>query len=140
GRGQEGARSTADCTRAGSLSASISGSAKLADVLMHHVLKKSIIRNADERVLTRADLYAAIDLATCLSVPRARVDSILSSALSHIQGKARRDRRLALALMAGDDLPGRRNAGLAASFGECIPEPLAVIAAIGEKCLPEASC
>jgi hypothetical protein len=56
------------------------------------------------------------------------------------RGKARRDRRLALALMAGDDLPGRRNAGLAASFGECIPEPLAVIAAIGEKCLPEASC
>jgi hypothetical protein len=34
---------------------------RLANILIHHVLKKSVLKSASDRVLTRADLYSAID-------------------------------------------------------------------------------
>lgn len=61
---------------------------RLADTLMHHVLKKSILSTPEQRMLTRAELYGTIDVATRVSVPRAAIDSIaqvavaLSSALT----------------------------------------------------------
>jgi hypothetical protein len=63
---------------------------RLADVLMYHVLKISIVKNADERALTRADLYSVIDAATRVSVPRAAVDSMthFTSALAIAFGGA----------------------------------------------------
>jgi hypothetical protein len=41
----------------------------LADVLMYHVLKKSILKNRAERVLTREELYRAVDAATQVARP-----------------------------------------------------------------------
>jgi len=49
---------------------------RLADPLAHRVLEKSIVKMAQERVLTRADLYDAIDAATRTSVPRAFIDGL----------------------------------------------------------------
>jgi len=50
---------------------------QLANVLLYHVLKKSVLKNAADRVLTRAELYSAIDAATQISVPRQMVGSML---------------------------------------------------------------
>jgi hypothetical protein len=50
---------------------------QLANVLLYHVLKKSVLKNAADRVLTRADLYSAIDAATQISVSRQTVGSML---------------------------------------------------------------
>lgn len=49
----------------------------LAARLIHHVLKKSVLKLASERVLTRAELYGAIDAATRVSVPRQAAGSML---------------------------------------------------------------
>ena len=43
---------------------------QLVDSLVYQVLEKSIVKSAHDRVLTRADLYAAIDAATLISIPR----------------------------------------------------------------------
>jgi hypothetical protein len=50
---------------------------RLSNVLLYHVLKKSVLKNASDRVLTRAELYKEVDAATLLSVPRQAVGSIL---------------------------------------------------------------
>jgi hypothetical protein len=50
---------------------------RLSDVLIYHVLKKSILENTADRVLTRADLYTVIDLATQLVLPRTTVGTLL---------------------------------------------------------------
>jgi hypothetical protein len=50
---------------------------RLANVLIYHVLKKSVLKQAFERVLTRAELYAVIDAATRVSVTRQAAGSIL---------------------------------------------------------------
>ena len=50
---------------------------QLANVLLYCVLKKSVLRNAADRVLTRAELYSAIDAATHISVSRQTVGSML---------------------------------------------------------------
>lgn len=42
---------------------------RLVNPLVYQVLKKSILDNSRERVLTRADLYCAIDAATQISMP-----------------------------------------------------------------------
>jgi hypothetical protein len=57
---------------------------QLANVLSYHVLKKSVLKNAADRVLTRAELYSVIDDATQISVSRQAVGSMLdiSSALA----------------------------------------------------------
>ena len=47
---------------------------KLADVLVYRVLKKSVLKEAPERVLTRAELYDAIDSASRISMPRTTID------------------------------------------------------------------
>jgi hypothetical protein len=50
---------------------------RLADIVMHHVLKKSVLTDATDRVLTRAELYRVIDAATLLTVPRHTVGAML---------------------------------------------------------------
>ena len=50
---------------------------RLVDPLAHRVLEKSIVKTAQERVLTRADLYDAIDAATRTSVSRASIDGLV---------------------------------------------------------------
>jgi hypothetical protein len=50
----------------------------LADVLIYHALKKSVLKNASDRVLTRAELYNAIDAATRISVSRQTAGSMLN--------------------------------------------------------------
>ena len=49
---------------------------RLADPLVYGVLKKSVIKPPEDRVLTRADLYSEIDAATRTSVPRASVEAL----------------------------------------------------------------
>ena len=49
---------------------------RLADPLVYRVLEKSVIKTPEDRVLTRADLYSAIDAATRTSVPRASVEAL----------------------------------------------------------------
>jgi hypothetical protein len=50
---------------------------QLANVLLYHVLKKSVLKDAVDRVLTLAELYGAIDTATQISVSRQTVGSML---------------------------------------------------------------
>jgi len=50
---------------------------RLANVLIYHVLKKSVLKQASERVLTRAELYSVIDAATRVSVTRQAAGSML---------------------------------------------------------------
>ena len=50
---------------------------RLANVLIYHVLKKSVVKQASERVLTRAELYRVIDAATRVSVTRQAAASML---------------------------------------------------------------
>jgi hypothetical protein len=61
-------------------------SRQLANGLVYQVLKKSVLKNATERVLTQADLYTTIDAATRVSVSRKTVGSMLdiSSAVTAI--------------------------------------------------------
>ena len=49
---------------------------RLADPLVYRVLEKCTLSTPQDRVLTRADLYAAIDGVTLTSVPRAAVDRL----------------------------------------------------------------
>jgi hypothetical protein len=51
-------------------------SKRLTDVLMHHVLKKCTLKNPEDRVLTRGELYSVIDAATSLFLPRSTVDTL----------------------------------------------------------------
>jgi hypothetical protein len=50
---------------------------RLANVLIYHVLRKSVPKQAAERVLTRAELYGGIDAATRVSVTRQAAGSML---------------------------------------------------------------
>ena len=50
---------------------------RLVDLLIFHVLKKSILEDPKERVLTRAELYSVIDLSTQVSVRRADVSALV---------------------------------------------------------------
>jgi hypothetical protein len=50
---------------------------RLANGLIYHVLKKSVLKEAKDRVLTRAELYGEIDTATRVSVPRQAAGSML---------------------------------------------------------------
>jgi hypothetical protein len=50
---------------------------RLANVLIYHVLKKSVLKRASDRVLTRPDLYSVIDAATRVSVTRQAAGSML---------------------------------------------------------------
>lgn len=52
---------------------------RIADILIYRVLEKSITKNTADRVLTRADLFKAIDSASRVSVPRPLVDLAMSS-------------------------------------------------------------
>ena len=78
---------------------------RLADPLVYRVLEKSIVNTPQERVLTRADLYDAIDAATRTSVPRASVDDLarLASALAGSLGGG---------LGTGNPFPLQKQAGL----------------------------
>ena len=53
---------------------------RLADYLFCWVLKRSIADAPQDRVLTQADLYRAIDAATRVSVPRRSVDNLMRHA------------------------------------------------------------
>ncbi len=87
---------------------------RLADVLIYHVLKKSVGKNADERALTRAELYSVIDAATGLFVPRAAVDAITRLACTLASGLVGGPAGVALTatdidwLFADRDLPALR--------------------------------
>jgi hypothetical protein len=65
---------------------------RLADILIYQTLKKSILKNRSERVLTRADLYAAIDSTTKVMVSRQAANAmtqlgpLVASALTEGQG------------------------------------------------------
>ena len=48
---------------------------RLVDSLVYRVLEKSIVKELQERVLTRAELYGMIDAATRISVPRESADA-----------------------------------------------------------------
>ncbi len=50
---------------------------QLSNTLLYHVLKKSIQKDPEERVLTRPELYSTIDAATQISVSRKTVGSML---------------------------------------------------------------
>ena len=50
---------------------------RLANTVIYKVLQKSILNDAQNRVLTRADLYSTIETATRISLPRSDVDDIL---------------------------------------------------------------
>ena len=50
---------------------------QLSNTLLYHVLKKSVLKSPEERVLTRAELYSTIDAATQISVSRKTVGSML---------------------------------------------------------------
>ena len=50
---------------------------RLANVLMYHALNKSVSKSAADRVLTRAELYSAIDTSTQMTVSRQMVGSML---------------------------------------------------------------
>jgi hypothetical protein len=50
---------------------------RLTNVLIYHALRKSVLKQASERVLTRAELYGAIDAATRVSVTRQAAGSML---------------------------------------------------------------
>lgn len=52
---------------------------QLVNHLMYQVLQKSIAGESRDRVLTRADLYRAIDAATRISIPRAFLDGYTRS-------------------------------------------------------------
>ena len=52
--------------------------ARTADVLIYKVLQKSIASNPAERMVTRAELYSAVDEATRISVPRSAADNMLA--------------------------------------------------------------
>jgi hypothetical protein len=54
-------------------------SARLTNVLMYHVLKKSILDNANDRVLTRAELDRAVSAATAVTLQRPAVDAIVAA-------------------------------------------------------------
>src|SRR5208282_5080650 len=64
---------------------------QLADILVYRVLEKSIVKTPRDRVLTRADLYDAIDTATRLSVRRSDIDAFakLASGLAGSFGGVR---------------------------------------------------
>jgi hypothetical protein len=49
---------------------------RLADILIYRVLEKSIEKDPANRVLTRADLYSAVDNATRIFVPRQAADML----------------------------------------------------------------
>ncbi|MGU7772757.1 hypothetical protein ACV229_21605, partial [Burkholderia sp. MR1-5-21] len=57
---------------------------RIADVLIYRVLERSIAKNSADRVLTRADLYLAVDQATRIFVPRTVADmlALISSGLT----------------------------------------------------------
>src|SRR5882724_2062131 len=50
---------------------------QLSNTLLYHVLKKSVLKSPEERVLTRAELYSTIDAVTQISVSRKTVGSML---------------------------------------------------------------
>jgi hypothetical protein len=58
--------------------------ARIADVLLYHVLEKSVADIPADRVLTRANFYAAVDQATRIFVPRAAADmlALISSGIT----------------------------------------------------------
>ena len=63
---------------------------RLANHLIYEVLKRSINETPGDRVLSRADLYSAIDAEPQLTIPRAAFESVLTGeALSRVGGLSR---------------------------------------------------
>ena len=63
---------------------------RLADHLIYEVRNRSINETPSNRVLSRADLYSAIDAETQLTVPHAAIESVLAgAALSRVGGLSR---------------------------------------------------
>ncbi|MPZ09237.1 MAG: hypothetical protein GEU89_03375 [Kiloniellaceae bacterium] len=91
---------------------------RIADVLVYRVLKKSVIRTPRDRVLTRAELYEAIDAATSLMMPRAMVEALGQLASGLV-------RPLAGATGIGNILPGDEIGWLIRS--DTLPAPKAVV-------------
>lgn len=86
-------------------------SPQIADLLIYHVLQRSIVKTPNDRVLTRADLLSIIDKASRVSVPRASFD-ILAQLIPQISGLSNPNLPVAFDLPAwlvkGSDLPLNR--------------------------------
>ena len=111
---------------------------RLADHLICRVLEKSVVKATQDRVLTRAALYATIDTATRLSVPRATAYAVSQIASGFLQslGAASAPATVLLAettgpLIAGEMLPTPRGmirretvesaaANALKAFGTCV--------------------
>lgn len=112
---------------------------RLADILVYRVLRTSILKEPKDRVLTRAQLYEAIDAATRISMPRAALDPFASTfstlAVATLGGSAAPQMNLAAGetnwIINGESLPAPRGiihrqgpataAGTAVNkFGACV--------------------
>ena len=88
---------------------------KLSDFLVYRVLKKSMVKEARERVLTRADLYEAIDSASRISMPRTTIETLaqITSGLAGSSGPQASDKMQAdegpAWLIGGNTLPAPRS-------------------------------
>ena len=85
---------------------------RLADQLVYQVLQTSVASAPQNRVLTRDQLYEAIDRATRFSVPRADVDTLIrfaSTSLMSLAGAVATKKALSVSdtalLIDGDTLP-----------------------------------
>jgi len=78
-------------------------SRQLANVLMYHVLRKSVWKDANERVLTRADLDTAVHAATSVTLQRSAVDAIIADrAASALSGALAGGAQASLTLASSD--------------------------------------
>ena len=78
-------------------------SKRLADVLMYHVLRKSALKDANARVLSRADLDTAVHAATSVTVQRSAVDVIIADrAASAVSGALAGGAQASLTLSSTD--------------------------------------
>jgi hypothetical protein len=59
---------------------------RLADILAHRVLRKSVLKTPEERVLKRAELYEILGSAAEVAVPRAAFSVILSQLAAGMMG------------------------------------------------------
>jgi hypothetical protein len=88
---------------------------RISNLLVHHVLEKSIVESPAERTLTRADLISIIDNASRVSVPLGMVDMFAktsSGLLDQLLGGSSAGSPVALGrpiwLVDGSDLPASK--------------------------------
>ncbi|HEY1505634.1 MAG TPA: hypothetical protein VGF92_15105 [Stellaceae bacterium] len=89
-------------------------SKRLINVLLYHVLQKSILKDATARVLARADLDRLINSATSVTLQQSTVDALLARAVSPLSGAVSSQTTLAISpaesnwFISSDDIPTPR--------------------------------